>query len=161
MFKTTVFPLLQIKISIYKYLIDFRIFNLALISFQDFPERRVTLLQLNGHLVFILKAPDHGNKSTSENLPPVILLKKQPKRLDPDEIKARKTSNDKSAGSQDEKSIKSPTTEKKSLQTEKSLQQPAQLTNKVALAISAVKAKVIPPKDKSKHDAVSTHAWLH
>ena len=156
MFKTTVFPLLQIKISIYKYLIDFRIFNLALISFQDFPERRVTLLQLNGHLVFILKAPDHGNKSTSENLPPVILLKKQPKRLDPDEIKARKTSNDKSAGSQDEKSIKSPITEKKSLQTEKSLQQPAQLTNKVALAISAVKAKVIPPKDKSKHDAVCT-----
>ena len=124
-----------------------------MISFQDFPERRVTLLLLNGHLVFILKAPDHGNKSSSENLPPMILLKKQPKRLDPDEIKARKTSADKSAGSQDEKSIKSPNIEKKLLQSEKSPQSQTQITNKVALAISAVKAKVIPPKDKPKQDA--------
>ena len=163
LFYTTVFPLLHIKISIYKYLIEFQIFNLALISFQDFPLRRVTLLQLNGHLVLILKAPDHGNKSISESLPPVILLKKQPKRLDPNEIKARKTSADKSAGSQDEKSvssnnhrtIKSPSTEKKSQQTEKSSQQQPQLTNKVAQAISAVKAKVIPPKDKSKQDTLT------
>ena len=128
---------------------------MAFISFQDFPVRRVTLLQLNGHLVFILKAPDHGNKSTSENLPPVILLKKQPKRLDPNEIKARKTSADKSAGSQDEKSIKSPSTEKKSQQAEKTSQQQPQITNKVAQALSAVKAKVIPPKDKSKQENIT------
>ena len=137
-----------------------------MISFQDFPLRRVTLLQLNGHLVFILEAPDHGNKSTSDSFPPVILLKKQPKRLDPNEIKARKTSADKSAGSQDEKSvrsnnqqrIKSPSTEKKPQQTEKTSQQQPQLTNKVAQAISAVKAKVIPPKDKPKQDTLITPA---
>ena len=115
-----------------------------------------------GHLVNILKVPVHSGKSSSEQLPPVILLKKQPKRLDHLEIKARKTSGDKSGEYQDEKSIGSknstlskpmPTDNKpKALQTEKSIHQQPQLSNKVAQAISAVKAKVIAPKEKSKQD---------
>ena len=86
-------------------------------------------------------------------------MKKQPKRLDPDEIKTRKISTDKSGGSQDERSStqqtpKSTSNDAKTKPSHPSHQQP-QLTNKVAQAISAVKAKVIPPKEKSKQDTAS------
>ena len=158
---------MTIKISIYEYLILFHIFNFPLLSFHDFPRKRGMFLKLYGHLVIIPKVPVHGGKTSSEHLPPVIILKKQPKRLDPLEIKARKTSADKSGGSQDEKNIVSPTpqlskatppeSKPKSQQPEKPIQQQPQLTNKVAQAISAVKAKVIAPKEKSKPDA-STNA---
>ena len=77
--------------------------------------------------------------------------------MEPNEIKARKTSTDKSGGSQDERSISSNTSQhsKPSLNEtkSKSSQQQPQITSKVAQAISAVKAKVIPPKDKPKQDA--------
>ena len=132
---------------------------------------------------------EQGVKSETSSSTPIILLKKQPKRLDPNEIKARKTSADKlGAGSQDERSggTMSPTpkdtgpgnrtilnqqqTDKPSQrqtttkqqipmnpqqQTEKQNQQPTtHITSKVAQAISAVKAKVIPPKvEKEKAKA--------
>ena len=128
----------------------------------------VILLQTYGHLVTLLKASELGSKSSSESIPPVIILKKQPKRLDPSEIKARKTSTDKSAGSQDEKSISndkksskvnnnaSNENRAKPTQQDKSSTQQPQITNKVAQAISAVKAKVIAPKEKPKGESSGT-----
>ena len=126
----------------------------------------VILPRKYGHLVTLLKASELGSKSSSESIPPVIILKKQPKRLDPSEIKARKTSTDKSAGSQDEKSISndkksskvnnnaSNENRAKPTQQDKSSTQQPQITNKVAQAISAVKAKVIAPKEKPKGENI-------